>query len=230
MFSGELEVPILTVSATEMVSGVSGDSESKIRDLFEQAKASAPCILFIDNIDVIAKKRENAQKDMELRIVGQLLTSMDDLNKVGLEPEGQVFVIGATSRLETLDPALRIGERLERDVAMGIPDEKARVHILTVMCRNLSFSQDTELFKSLSRLTPGYVGSDLKSLIKCAANFAVDRHFNTMKSKYQSDSHILDQNVPRYGDNEFFSWLSDNSEANEQLTQLSVTFQVRYIC
>ena len=102
------------MSATEMVSGVSGDSESKIRELFDQAKLSAPCILFIDNIDVIAKKRENAQKDMEMRIVSQLLTSMDDLNKVGFDQEGQVFVIGATSRLEVLDPALRIGERLER--------------------------------------------------------------------------------------------------------------------
>lgn len=106
-------MPMLTVSATELVSGVSGDSESKIRDLFERAKLSAPCILFIDNIDVIAKKRENAQRDMEMRIVSQLLTSMDDLNKSGFDPEGQVFVIGATSRIETLDPALRTGERLE---------------------------------------------------------------------------------------------------------------------
>lgn len=114
---------------------------------------------------------------------------------------------------------------------MGIPDEKGRRHILSVMCRNLSFARGFD-FQTLSRLTPGYVGSDLKSLIKCAANFAVDRHFNAMRSEYQrkrEEDGVFEEELlllQRFGDNEFFSWLANNSEANAKLEQLSVTFQV----
>ena len=113
--AGSLRVPMITVSGTELISGISGDSESKIRSLFDQAKSSSPCILFIDGIDVIAKKRENAQRDMELRIVSQLLSCLDDSNKSDSNQEtAVVFVIGATDRLDSVDPALRTGQRLER--------------------------------------------------------------------------------------------------------------------
>ena len=101
---------------------MSGDSESKIRDLFEQAAQAAPCVLFIDEIDSITPKRENAQKEMERRIVAQLLTCMDDLGK----KDCHVVVIGATNRPDALDPALRRAGRFDREIAIGIPDQKAR--------------------------------------------------------------------------------------------------------
>eukprot|EP00095_Tigriopus_kingsejongensis_P002019 maker-scaffold419_size176504-snap-gene-0.36 protein:Tk02019 transcript:maker-scaffold419_size176504-snap-gene-0.36-mRNA-1 annotation:"nuclear valosin-containing isoform x3" len=218
--SGELQIPMLTVAGTELVSGVSGESEAKIREVFEQAKASAPCILFIDGIDVIAKKRENAQRDMEMRIVSQLLSSMDDLNSAGFEAPGQVFVLGATSRLETLDPALRIGERLEREIAMGIPDEKARLHILTVMCRQFFFESEFD-FNLLARLTPGYVGSDLKALIKAAASFAEDRHFRALETSFLSDQG-LDRTVLEKS--ALFQWCNESDLAQARLCELKIEF------
>lgn len=122
--AGELELPMLKVAATEMVSGVSGESEQKLRELFEQAVSSAPCVLFIDEIDAITPKREVASKDMERRIVAQFLTCMDDLNNVAVTT--QVLVIGATNRPDSLDPALRRAGRFDREICLGIPDEAAR--------------------------------------------------------------------------------------------------------
>ena len=94
---------------------------------------TAPCVLFIDEIDAITQRRENAQKGMESRIVGQLLACMDNLNSKGNEKEGQVVVIGATNRPDSLDPALRRAGRFEREIAMGIPDAEARLEILKVL-------------------------------------------------------------------------------------------------
>ncbi|XP_031695599.1 nuclear valosin-containing protein-like [Anarrhichthys ocellatus] len=116
---------MLKVSAPEMVSGVSGESEQKLRELFDLAVNSAPCILFIDEIDSITPKREVASKDMERRIVAQLLTCMDDLNS--LTVTAQVMVIGATNRPDSLDPALRRAGRFDREICLGIPDEAARL-------------------------------------------------------------------------------------------------------
>ncbi|VCW72507.1 unnamed protein product, partial [Gulo gulo] len=112
--AGELDLPILKVAATEIVSGVSGESEQKLRELFEQAVSNAPCVLFIDEIDAITPKREVASKDMERRIVAQLLTCMDDLNTMATT--ARVLVIGATNRPDALDPALRRAGRFDREI------------------------------------------------------------------------------------------------------------------
>lgn len=122
--AGELDLPILKVAAPEIVSGVSGESEQKLRDLFDQAVSNAPCIVFIDEIDAITPKREVASKDMERRIVAQLLTCMDDLNNVAAT--ARVLVVGATNRPDSLDPALRRAGRFDREVCLGIPDEASR--------------------------------------------------------------------------------------------------------
>ncbi|KAB0401699.1 hypothetical protein E2I00_017033 [Balaenoptera physalus] len=122
--AGELDLPILKVAATEIVSGVSGESEQKLRELFEQAVSNAPCIFFIDEIDAITPKREVASKDMERRIVAQLLTCMDDLNNMAAT--ARVLVIGATNRPDSLDPALRRAGRFDREICLGIPDEASR--------------------------------------------------------------------------------------------------------
>ncbi|NXT79282.1 NVL protein, partial [Zapornia atra] len=183
--AGELELPMLKVAATEMVSGVSGESEQKLRELFEQAVSNAPCILFIDEIDAITPKREVASKDMERRIVAQLLTCMDDLNNVAATT--QVLVIGATNRPDSLDPALRRAGRFDREICLGIPDEAAREKILRTLCRKLKLPESFE-FHHLARLTPGYVGADLMALCREAAMCTVNRAL--IKSEKQKLKHI----------------------------------------
>ncbi|XP_058241131.1 nuclear valosin-containing protein-like isoform X2 [Hemibagrus wyckioides] len=170
--AGEMELPLLKVSAPELVSGISGESEQKLRELFEQAVSGAPCILFIDEIDAITPKREVASKDMERRIVAQLLTCMDDLNSLRIP--AQVLVIGATNRPDSLDPALRRAGRFDREICLGIPDEGARLKIISTLCRKLKLAADFD-FAQLARLTPGYVGADLMALCREAAMTAVNR-------------------------------------------------------
>ncbi|XP_027594761.2 nuclear valosin-containing protein-like [Pipra filicauda] len=182
--AGELELPMLKVAATEIVSGVSGESEQKLRELFEQAVSSAPCVLFIDEIDAITPKREVASKDMERRIVAQFLTCMDDLNNVAATT--QVLVIGATNRPDSLDPALRRAGRFDREICLGIPDEGAREKILQTLCRKLKLPESFE-FRHLARLTPGYVGADLMALCREAAMCTVNRVL--IKSEEQRRKH-----------------------------------------
>ncbi|XP_043111095.1 nuclear valosin-containing protein-like isoform X2 [Puntigrus tetrazona] len=170
--AGEVDLPMLKVSAPELVSGVSGESEQKLRELFEQAISSAPCILFIDEIDAITPKREVASKDMERRMVAQLLTCMDDLNSLS-EP-AQVLVIGATNRPDSLDPALRRAGRFDREICLGIPDEAARLKILKTLCRKMTLPEEFD-YRQLARLTPGFVGADLMALCREAAMSAVNR-------------------------------------------------------
>ncbi|KAM9847390.1 nuclear valosin-containing protein-like isoform 2-T2 [Aulostomus maculatus] len=170
--AGELEIPMLKVSAPELVTGVSGESEQKLRELFDTAVNSAPCIMFIDEIDAITPKREVASKDMERRIVAQLLTCMDDLNSPAVT--AQVLVIGATNRPDSLDPALRRAGRFDREICLGIPDEAARFRILKTLCRKLKLPEDFD-YQQLARLTPGYVGADLMALCREAGMSAVNR-------------------------------------------------------
>uniref|UniRef100_A0A663M313 Nuclear VCP like n=1 Tax=Athene cunicularia TaxID=194338 RepID=A0A663M313_ATHCN len=190
--AGELELPMLKVAATEMVSGVSGESEQKLRELFEQAVSSAPCVLFIDEIDAITPKREVASKDMERRIVAQFLTCMDDLNNVAATT--QVLVIGATNRPDSLDPALRRAGRFDREICLGIPDEAAREKILRTLCRKLKLPESFE-FHHLARLTPGYVGADLMALCREAAMCTVNRVL--IKSEKQKWKHIQEGGLKR---------------------------------
>ncbi|XP_053189271.1 nuclear valosin-containing protein-like isoform X1 [Scomber japonicus] len=183
--AGELGLPMLKVSSPELVSGVSGESEQKLRELFEMAVSSAPCILFIDEIDAITPKRETASKDMERRIVAQLLTCMDDLTSPTMT--AQVLVIGATNRPDSLDPALRRAGRFDREICLGIPDEAARLRILKTLCRKLKLPEDFD-YQQLARLTPGYVGADLMALCREAAMCAVNRVLLEMRGQQQSQS------------------------------------------
>ncbi|EAA10786.4 AGAP006205-PA [Anopheles gambiae str. PEST] len=170
--AGQLNVRLIEVPATELVAGVSGESEERIRDVFEQAASLSPCVLFIDEIDAISSNRVNAQKDMERRIVAQLLSSMDALGKQ--EGGEGVIVIGATNRADALDPALRRVGRFDQEISLGIPDREARKQILRIICWKLRIS-DTIDYGELAKLTPGYVGADLLALAIRAANNAIKR-------------------------------------------------------
>ncbi|KAF0684899.1 Aste57867_23143 [Aphanomyces stellatus] len=182
--AGESGAAFLKISAPEIVSGMSGESEQKVRDLFEQAIANAPSIVFIDEIDAITPKRDNSARGMEKRIVAQLLTSTDSLSlaNTGGKP---VLIIGATNRPNDLDPALRRAGRFDREICLGIPDERARERILTVLASKMRLSGDMD-FRELARRTPGFVGADLVSLTKEAAVLAVNRVFSTLLADHKA--------------------------------------------
>ncbi|KAL5008322.1 hypothetical protein ScPMuIL_013903 [Solemya velum] len=189
--AGELQLPFIKLAATEVVSGVSGESEEKLREIFDKAAACAPSIIFIDEIDAITPKRETASKDMERRIVAQLLTCMDDLST---KASAHVLVIGATNRPDSLDPALRRAGRFDREICLGIPNEKGRKSILQVLCRSLKLETDFT-FDNLAKMTPGYVGADLTALTRDAAMVAVNRVLNRLQSevlKSTCDSRIIE--------------------------------------
>uniref|UniRef100_A0A1E1XBK9 Putative nuclear aaa atpase vcp subfamily protein n=1 Tax=Amblyomma aureolatum TaxID=187763 RepID=A0A1E1XBK9_9ACAR len=181
--AGELELPMIRVAAPEIVAGVSGESEERIRELFDKAVNSAPCIFFIDEIDAVTPKRETAQREMERRIVAQLLSSMDDLSQRELPAE--VLVIGATNRPDALDPALRRAGRFDREICLGIPDEAARERILAVLCRKLTLGTDVKLI-TIAHRTPGYVGADLMALTREATMSAINRIFHGIEEGVQA--------------------------------------------
>ncbi|OWZ17423.1 Ribosome biogenesis ATPase RIX7 [Phytophthora megakarya] len=178
--AGECGATFLKISAPEVVSGMSGESEQKLRELFDEAIARAPSIIFIDEIDAITPKRETSARGMEKRIVAQLLTSTDSLS---LENTGgkPVVLIGATNRPDALDSALRRAGRFDREICLGIPDEEAREKILRVLAKKMTLEGDFD-FAALARRTPGYVGADLVSLTKEAAVGAVNRIFTNINA------------------------------------------------
>lgn len=171
--AGTTAVPYFKVAAPEIISGMSGESETKLRQLFEEAKTNAPSIIFMDEIDAITPKRDTAAREMERRIVAQLLTCMDDI------AGSNVIVIGATNRPDSLDPALRRAGRFDRELTMGIPDEACRERMLRVMTKEIRVAEDLD-FLALAKLTPGFVGADLTAVAKEAALVAVQRIFTDM--------------------------------------------------
>ncbi|XP_015190465.1 PREDICTED: nuclear valosin-containing protein-like isoform X2 [Polistes dominula] len=175
--AGELGIPLLKVAAPELVAGVSGESEARIRELFDQGVAIAPCVLFLDEIDAVAPHRATAQREMERRIVAQLLSCLDELNSK--ENGDRVLVIGATNRPDSLDPALRRAGRFDREVCLGIPDKNARAKILAVHTEKVALAPNVNL-STVASLTPGFVGADLVALIREAALAAVERIFEDL--------------------------------------------------
>jgi len=153
------------ITGPEIMGKFYGESEGRLRAVFEEAKANAPAILFIDEIDAIAPKREDmgGEKQVERRVVAQLLALMD-----GLESRGEIIVIGATNIPNSLDPALRRPGRFDREIAISIPDQKGRLEILQIHTRGMPLSQDVNL-ERLSQITHGFVGADLEALSREAA-------------------------------------------------------------
>jgi transitional endoplasmic reticulum ATPase len=157
------------IGGPEIMSKYYGESEERLRQVFKQAQESAPSIIFIDEIDSIAPKREEVTGEVEKRIVSQLLSLMD-----GLEARGKIVVIGATNRPDALDPALRRPGRFDREIEIGIPDEESRLDILQIHTRGMPLEPDVKL-EEMARVTHGFVGADLQALAKEAAIRAVRR-------------------------------------------------------
>ena len=173
--AGSVGCKFLKVSAPEIVQGVSGESEERVRDIFEEARREAPCILFWDEVDAIGEKRSGSSRGMEKRIVAQMLTCMDG---IGMEETGgnAVIVIGATNRPDAIDPALRRAGRFDREIPMGVPDEEGRRFIMEKMTKKMKL-EGTFDWGRIAGVTAGFVGADLRSLCKEAATGAVNRIF-----------------------------------------------------
>jgi ribosome biogenesis ATPase len=183
-FAAEIGVSFIPLSAPSLVAGMSGESEKKIRDIFDEAKRMAPCLVFIDEIDVIMGKRESAQREMEKRIVAQMLTCMDDmaLEKTGGKP---VIIIAATNRPDSLDPALRRAGRFNKEINLGVPNEKAREEILRALTQKLNLPEDFD-YRALAKMTPGFVGADLNDVVSVAGTEAMKRMMEALKQRTTS--------------------------------------------
>ena len=166
--ANEVDAAFFTVSGPEIVSKYKGESEERLRETFAEAKASAPSVVFFDEIDSIAGERDD-EADVENRVVGQLLSLMD-----GLDERGDVVVVGATNRIDSLDPALRRGGRFDREIEIGAPNEGGRREILAVHTRGVPLAEDVDLDAVAAR-THGFVGADLESLVKEAGMTALRR-------------------------------------------------------
>jgi transitional endoplasmic reticulum ATPase len=160
----------IPIAGPEIISKYYGESEQKLRELFEEARQNAPSIIFIDELDSIAPRREDVTGEVERRVVAQLLTMMD-----GLEERGQVVVIGATNRVDAIDPALRRPGRFDREIEIGVPNEVDRGEILKIHTRGMPVAKDVELMK-LSQQTHGFVGADLAALAREGAIRALRRY------------------------------------------------------
>src|SRR5881296_3191899 len=161
--ANESNAHFISISGPEIMSKFYGESEARLREIFKEAKEKSPSIIFIDEIDSIAPKREEVTGEVERRVVSQLLSLMD-----GLEARGKVIVIAATNRPNALDPALRRPGRFDREIEIRIPDKKGRYDILLIHTRNMPLSEDVNLEK-ISAISHGYVGADLEYLCKEAA-------------------------------------------------------------
>lgn len=163
----ETDSHFISVSGPEFMSKFYGESEQRIRQFFDDAKENAPSIIFIDEIDSIAPKRSEVTGEVERRVVAQLLSNMD-----GLSDRGDVVVIGATNRVNALDPAIRRGGRFDREIEIGIPDKHGREEILLIHTRGMPLAEDVNL-ENLSEVTHGFVGADLEQLAKEAAMLSI---------------------------------------------------------
>lgn len=161
--AGETNAHFISLSGPEIMGKHYGESEERIREIFTQAEENAPSIIFIDEIDSIAPKRDEVSGELEKRIVSQLLTLMD-----GIKSRGKVVVIAATNRPDSIDPALRRPGRFDREIEIGIPDDEGRFDILSIHTRGMPIDEKVDL-KQISKTTHGFVGADLEVLAKEAA-------------------------------------------------------------
>jgi len=161
--ASETSANFTSISGPEIMSKFYGESEERLREIFKEAAENAPSIIFIDEIDSIAPKRDEVTAETERRIVAQILALMD-----GLEGRGKVVVIGATNRPNALDPAIRRPGRFDREIEIGIPDKEGRLEILQIHTRGMPLADDVDLVQ-LANMTHGYVGADLAALAREAA-------------------------------------------------------------
>ncbi|MEM3594161.1 MAG: CDC48 family AAA ATPase [Candidatus Jordarchaeaceae archaeon] len=168
--ANESDAYFISLNGPEIMSKFYGESEAKIREIFEEAEKNAPAIIFIDELDSIAPKREEVTGEVERRVVAQLLALMD-----GLKGRGKVIVIGATNRVNALDPALRRPGRFDREIEISVPDKQGRIEILQIHMRGMPIAENVDI-QQLAQTSHGFVGADLEALCREAAMKALRRY------------------------------------------------------
>jgi transitional endoplasmic reticulum ATPase len=192
--ANETAAYFISVNGPEIMNKYYGESEARLREIFEEARQHAPSIIFIDEIDAIAPRREEVHGEVEKRVVAQLLALMD-----GLEPRENVIVIGATNVPNLLDPALRRPGRFDREIEFPVPDEEGRYEILQIHTRNMPLDSNVDLRK-LAELTHGFVGADLAALTKEAAMKAIRRYLPNLDLSKPFPLELLDNIKVTYED------------------------------
>ena len=187
--ASESDAHFIAINGPEIMSKYVGGSEENLREYFEEAEENSPSIIFIDELDAIAPKREETNGEVERRTVAQLLTLMD-----GLKSRGQVVVIGATNRPDSLDPALRRPGRFDREIEIGVPDSEERKEVLEIHTRNMPLSEDVDLDK-IANTTHGFVGADLESLCKEAAMRVVRRILPEIQNDEEIPKEVMEKIV-----------------------------------
>jgi transitional endoplasmic reticulum ATPase len=187
--ANETDANFMLVNGPEIMNKFYGESEKKIRQIFEEANEKSPSIIFIDEIDAIAPKREETRGEVERRVVAQLLTMMDGLNK-----RGRVVVIGATNRPNAIDEALRRPGRFDREITFGVPNKTGRLQILKIHTRNMPLAKDVNV-EALAEITHGFVGADLSALAKEAAMNVLRRVIPevNMKDKLELSQELMNK-------------------------------------
>ena len=170
VLASESEATMYSINGPEIMNKYYGETEAKLRDIFKEAKENSPSIIFIDEIDAIAPKREEAYGDVEKRVVAQLLALMD-----GLTDRGNVVVLGATNRPDSVDPALRRPGRFDREMEISVPNADGRLEVMQIHTRGMPIGDDVDL-KSLASELHGYTGADMKSLCREAAIRSIRRY------------------------------------------------------
>ncbi len=183
--ANESDANFIDISGPELVSKFVGESEERLRSIFDEAKEKAPTIIFMDEIDAIAPKREEATNEVERRMVSQLLTLMD-----GMSSRGQVIVIGATNRQNAIDPALRRPGRFDREIEIGVPDRNSRKEILQIHTRNMPVAKDVSV-DDLADMTHGFTGADITSLAREAAMATLRRILPKILDKRSVPNELL---------------------------------------
>jgi len=193
--ANESEANFYSINGPEIMSKFYGESEARLREIFQQAQKSAPSIIFIDELDAIAPKREEVTGEVERRVVAQLLSLMD-----GLSGRGNVIVIGATNRPDALDPALRRPGRFDREIEIGVPDKQGRYEILQIHTRGMPLAEDVDL-KKLAEMTHGYTGADLAALCRETAMKALRRYLPEINLEEERiPPHVLEKMEVRMED------------------------------
>ena len=193
--ASETNANFASISGPEIMSKFYGESEGRLREIFDEAQENAPSIIFIDELDSIAPKREEVTGEVEKRIVSQMLAVMD-----GLKSRGKVVVIGATNRPNALDPALRRPGRFDREIEIGVPNKDGRLQILQIHTRGMPLDNDVDL-QRLANVTHGFVGADLEALSKEAALHALRRILPEIDFQAESvPAEILDKIIVNMND------------------------------
>jgi len=215
--ANETGANFILINGPEIMSKWYGESEKKIRELFENAQKDAPTIIFFDELDAIAPKREEVHGEVERRVVAQLLSEMD-----GLQARGQVIVIGATNRQDALDPALRRPGRFDREIMIGVPGRDGRKEVLQIHTRRMPLDKDVKL-DEIAELTYGYVGADLAALTKEAAMATIRRllpELGVIEEQGKIPQEVLEKLIVVNSDFEEARRLVEPSAMREVLVQI----------